>query len=260
MCPSSGPWGGVLDCDSQFTILSPPSIDGPQLWRSMRVCSSLYLLTRAHCARCSPSIPLWLALYLFAPSDPLEEGLLLLLSPLGTRRPCWSIVEILKYIRSAEPHWLRYYRVACPRNDSRRKTVYRGCTVPLDFSWMVLSSLLHILRSSSRHHSVLMILFLSSVTNLILLFGFCAACMLSYRGLQMEWCSFAACTVDVTVISSRQTVSAPGASRVILCRRQLLILLIAFWLFRSEKWLLAYFFATAVHNRLLRSRGFFFKI
>ena len=23
--------GGVLDCDSQFTILSPPSFDGPQL-------------------------------------------------------------------------------------------------------------------------------------------------------------------------------------------------------------------------------------
>ena len=33
MCPSSGLWGGVLDCDSQFTILSPPSFDGPQLWR-----------------------------------------------------------------------------------------------------------------------------------------------------------------------------------------------------------------------------------
>ena len=28
MCPSSGLWGGVLDCDSQFTILSPPSFDG----------------------------------------------------------------------------------------------------------------------------------------------------------------------------------------------------------------------------------------
>ena len=28
MCLSSGLWGGVLDCDSQFTILSPPSFDG----------------------------------------------------------------------------------------------------------------------------------------------------------------------------------------------------------------------------------------
>ena len=31
-----------------------------------------------------------------------------------------------------------------------------------------------------RRHSVLMLLSLSSVTNLSLLFGFCAACMLSY--------------------------------------------------------------------------------
>ena len=49
MCPSSGLWGAVLDCDSQFTILSPISFDGPQLWRSISVCSSLYLLTPAHC-------------------------------------------------------------------------------------------------------------------------------------------------------------------------------------------------------------------
>ena len=66
MCPSSGLWGGVLDCDSQFTILSPPSFDGPQLWRFTSVCSSLHLLTHAHCARCSFSIPLWLASYLLA--------------------------------------------------------------------------------------------------------------------------------------------------------------------------------------------------
>ena len=68
MCPSSGLWGGVLDCDSQFTILSPPSVDGAQLWRSTSVCSSLYLITRAHFAQSSPSIPLWLASYLLAPT------------------------------------------------------------------------------------------------------------------------------------------------------------------------------------------------
>ena len=33
MCPFSGLWGGVLDCDSQFTILSPPSFD--QRWRGL---------------------------------------------------------------------------------------------------------------------------------------------------------------------------------------------------------------------------------
>jgi len=30
MCLSSGLRGRVLDCDSQFTILSPPSFDGPR--------------------------------------------------------------------------------------------------------------------------------------------------------------------------------------------------------------------------------------
>jgi len=58
MCPSSRLWGGVLDCDSQFTILSPPSFDGPQLGCFTSVCSSLYLLTRVHCTQSSPWIPL----------------------------------------------------------------------------------------------------------------------------------------------------------------------------------------------------------
>ena len=48
---------GVLDCDSQFTILSPLSFDGPQLWCSVSVCSSLHLVTRAHCVQVSPSVP-----------------------------------------------------------------------------------------------------------------------------------------------------------------------------------------------------------
>jgi len=34
----------------------------------MSVCSSLHLLTRAHCARYSPSIPLWLASHILAPA------------------------------------------------------------------------------------------------------------------------------------------------------------------------------------------------
>ena len=63
MCPSSR-----LDCDSQFTILSPLFFDRSQLWRSMSVYSSLHLLTRAHCAQCSPSIPVWLPLQILAPA------------------------------------------------------------------------------------------------------------------------------------------------------------------------------------------------
>ena len=69
MCPSSGLWGGALDGDFHFTILSLLSFDGPQLWRSISVCSSLYLLTRAYCAWSSPSIPLWLASCLLAPAE-----------------------------------------------------------------------------------------------------------------------------------------------------------------------------------------------
>ena len=34
----------------------------------LSMCSSLYLLTRAYCVWCSPSIPLWLASYLLAPA------------------------------------------------------------------------------------------------------------------------------------------------------------------------------------------------
>ena len=47
---------------------------------------------------------------------------------------------------------------------------------------------LQILRNFSRRYSVLMLLSLSSVTNLILLLGLCAACMLLYMCLQTEWC------------------------------------------------------------------------
>jgi len=51
--PDSG--GRVLDCNSD--ILSPLLFDGPQLRRSISVCSSLYLLTRAHCAYVLPWLP-----------------------------------------------------------------------------------------------------------------------------------------------------------------------------------------------------------
>jgi len=53
--------------------------------------------------------------------------------------------------------------------------------------------LLQIRRNSSRRHKVLMLLSLSSVTNLSLIWDFCVACMLSYRCIQMEW--WAAVTV-----------------------------------------------------------------
>ena len=134
---------------------------------------------------------------------------------------------------------MRPHPVACPRNDFRRKTLDRGCTVLLDIFWTGIvtsiscafyasSSLLQILRNSSRRHSVLMLLSLSSVTNLSLLFSSCAACMLSYRCLQMEW--WAAVTVDVIpsqpallmrpcVSAARPSVLSPRASHAILQSR-----------------------------------------
>jgi len=84
------------------------------------------------------------------------------------------------------------------------------------------SSLLQILGNSSRHHSVPMLLSLSSVTDLSLLFGLCsvhAVIQVPPDGVvgSRNYCchSFAACTVDVTVCFICQTVSAltSGLSR-----------------------------------------------
>jgi len=71
--------------------------------------------------------------------------------------------------------------------------VLSGIVTSISCTFSARSSLLQILRNSSRRHSVLLLLSLSSLTNLSLLFGFCAVCMLSYRCLQMEW--WAAMTV-----------------------------------------------------------------
>jgi len=54
--------------------LSPITFDGPKFWRSISVCSSLHLLTTAHCAWCAPSIPLWLASHLLAPAGGRTES------------------------------------------------------------------------------------------------------------------------------------------------------------------------------------------
>ena len=47
MCPSSGLWGGVLDCDSQFTILSPPSSTGPS-FDALQACVPLSISSHVH--------------------------------------------------------------------------------------------------------------------------------------------------------------------------------------------------------------------
>jgi len=128
------------------------------------------------------------------------------------------------------------------------------------------SSLLQILKKSSRRHSVLMLLSLSSVTNLSFFFGVCAACMLSYRCQLMEW--WAAVT-DVAipsqpallmwpcVSSARPSVLSPRASRAILHSRRpadcILPILV-------RKLAVGVFPATAIPNRLLRCHGIFLSL
>ena len=60
-------------------------------------------------------------------------------------------------------------------------------------AFSVSDSLLHICVNSSSCHNVLILLSLSVVTNLSLLVGVCAVCMLAYKCLQMKW--WAAVTV-----------------------------------------------------------------
>ena len=55
-------------------------------------------------------------------------------------------------------------------------------------AFSVSESLLHMCSNFFSCHNVFILLFLSGVTNLSLLVGFCAACMLAYRCLQMKWC------------------------------------------------------------------------
>ena len=208
MCPSSGLWEGVLDCDSQFTILSPPLFDWPQLWRFTSVCSSLYLLTRTHCApmfTLDPSVVDLVPPCTCWRKDTITDCALCIPVSHDRRRACLFLLLVYQafwawcrsrsqslirgyppqsqsaqiptpeqhlwahrwyfctssasftfknpsslsvdrvnsdiYIRSSELHWLRPHLVACPRNNWRRKTLDRGCTVSLDFFWQVLSPL-----------------------------------------------------------------------------------------------------------------------
>jgi len=73
MCPSSGLWRGL---GLWFPVSLPEStfVRRAQLWRSVSVCSSLHVLTRAHCAQYSSSIPVWLILLILAPAGGRTES------------------------------------------------------------------------------------------------------------------------------------------------------------------------------------------
>ena len=47
MCPSFGLWGGVLNCDSQFTILSPPSFDDSS-FDALQACVPVSISSHVH--------------------------------------------------------------------------------------------------------------------------------------------------------------------------------------------------------------------
>jgi len=76
-------------------------------------------------------------------------------------------------------------------------------------AFIVSDSLLHTCLNSSPCHNVLILLSLSGVTNLRLLVGVCAACMLAYRCLQMKW--WAAVTV-VAIPSQKALLMCPYVS------------------------------------------------
>ena len=97
-------------------------------------------------------------------------------------------------------------------------------------AFSISNSLLHICLNSSSCHNVLILLSLSGVTNLSLLVGVGAACMLAYRCLQIKW--RAAVTVVAIpsqkarllcpyVSSGKFSVLAPRCSRALLHNLQL---------------------------------------
>jgi len=71
------------------------------------------------------------------------------------------------------------------------------------------SAFSHICTNSSSCHNVFILLSLSGVTNLSLLAGVCAACMLAYKSLQMKW--WAAVTV-VAIPSQKALLMCPYVS------------------------------------------------
>ena len=72
--------------------------------------------------------------------------------------------------------------IACPFVLFHNDRFFNVCCL-----FTVSDSLLHICLNSSSCHNVLILLSLSGVTNLSLLVGVCAACMLAYKSLQMKW-------------------------------------------------------------------------
>jgi len=109
-------------------------------------------------------------------------------------------------MRSEYSHRLQPHPVDCPRNGFWRKTLDRGKTMLLDFLWMVLSPLYpmpslsafpccRFLENPFVATACSCYFLCQAWQTWCWLFGFCAACMLSYGCLPME--CWAALTVVV---------------------------------------------------------------
>jgi len=85
---------------------------------------------------------------------------------------------------------------------------HRDC-FSMSAAFSVSGSLLHICSNSSSCHNLFILLSLSGVTNLSLLAGVCAACILAYRCLPIKW--WAAVTV-VAIPSQKALLMCPYVS------------------------------------------------
>jgi len=97
-------------------------------------------------------------------------------------------------------------------------------------AFSVSNSLLHIYLNSSSCHNVLILLSLSGVTNLSLLVGVCAACMLASDVSRLKWWAAVTCVAILSqkallmcpyVSSGKFSVLAPRCSRALLHNLQL---------------------------------------
>jgi len=117
--------------------------------------------------------------------------------------------------------FMKYCRVESKRSLS---CFFTEIVFSMSAALSVSDSLLHICSNTFSCHNVLILLSLSGVTNLSLLVGVCAACMLAYKCLQMKWWdavkvvaipSQKALLMCPYVSSGKSSVLAPRCSRAL---------------------------------------------
>jgi len=192
-----------LDCGSQPTILIPLSFDG----LTLTSCERVFLLTSRYTCKLCPMFfldSLSFTSHVLAPalSAHSDDAFVLLIYFC-----VFNLYEPLQRSQSVDHLNSKIYTIcrastvtpsSClpQKQFMKRDTGSRlyclssllstGIVTCISYAFSARSFPVQILRTSSRRHSVLMLLSLSSVTHSILLFGLFVACKLSYRCLQME--------------------------------------------------------------------------